>query len=129
MRLMQEPQTASTLIEYNAATVAHHIVDVATDKKASDILLLDIRRITTLADYFVILTGSAARQIRALANNIEEALDKEGIELLGREGMAEDGWVLLDYGQVVVHIFSPEQRAYYGLEDLWRDAITVVRIQ
>lgn len=126
--MMQERQFTPTLTEYAAADVAHRIVDLAVEKKAGDVLLLDIHRLTTFADFFVLMNGTSARQIRALANNIEEALEEDGVQLLHREGDAEDGWVLLDYGQVVVHVFSPEQRAYYGLEELWRGANTVVRI-
>lgn len=105
------------------------MVDVASDKKATDVVMLDIRRLTTFADYFVIMTGTSTVQVRTLAENIEATLKEEGIRALHTEGNADDGWVLIDYGQVVVHIFRPEQRAFYGLEALWNEAITVVRMQ
>lgn len=126
---MQERHTASYVTDADATATAHQIVTLAADKKASDIVLLDIRRLTTIADYFVILNGTSTRQIRALAGSIDEALDEEGVAPLHREGDAEDGWVLLDYGHIVVHIFSPEKRHFYALEALWHDAATVVHIQ
>lgn len=129
MRLMQEPQQVPSFGEYDPAGLAHQIVDVASDRKATDVVLLDIRALTTFADYFVIMSGTSTVQIRALGENIQEALREDHIRPLHVEGSAEDGWVLVDYGQVVVHIFSPDQRAYYGLEQLWIGATTVVRIQ
>jgi len=129
MSSMQRQPHPPLLTEYDAATIARVIVDVAVDKKASDVTLMDIHDLTTLADYFVIATGTSERQIRALSVAIQERMDEEGITLLREEGRPSDGWVLLDYGQVIVHLFAPEQRAYYDLERRWRDAPTLLRIQ
>lgn len=126
---MQELQTDESLEEYEPASVAHDIVDIASDRKAADIVMLDIRKLTTFTDYFVIMSGNSSVQVRALSDNIRRRLLEKGIRPLRSEGSAEDGWVLMDYGPVVIHIFRPEQRAYYGLEQLWSDAITVVRVQ
>jgi ribosome-associated protein len=129
MTAMQQQGEHTGLREYDAAAVAREIVDTAVDKKASDVTLIEIGRITTLADFFVICTGTSDRQIGALARAIEERTDEEDIALLHREGVPADGWILLDYGQVIVHIFSPEQRAYYDLERRWQEAPTRLRVQ
>jgi ribosome-associated protein len=109
--------------------LAKAAVDVASDKKASDIILLDIRDVTTIADYFVICSGNSSRQIQAIADAIDEQLGEQGARLLHREGVAETGWVLLDFGDVIVHIFGPKEREYYHLERLWSEAKTVVYLQ
>ena len=127
--MMQELQTAFAPGEYDAATVARQIVDVAADKKAADVALLEIGKVTTLADFFVIATGTSERQINAIASGVEERMKEVGIRLLAREGVPADGWVLLDYGQVIVHVFAPEERAYYDLERRWREAPTLLKIQ
>ncbi len=115
--------------DLDPSALAHRIAEVASDRKASDVHILDIHNITTFTDYFVIITGTSTVQIRALAGNIEDLLAVEGIQPLHQEGSAEDGWVLLDYAHVVVHIFSPTQREFYGLERLWSEGTTIVRIQ
>ena len=96
----------------------------------ADILLLDLSEITIIADYFVIATGNSERQIRALANNVRQEIKEEydGTLPLSVEGEADSGWVLMDYGGTVVHLFSERQRNRYRLEELWSDARTVVRI-
>jgi ribosome-associated protein len=109
--------------------LAHAIVDAASDKKASDILMLDLRPVALIADYFVLCDGQSARQLRAIADGVLEALRELGERPLHVEGAPESGWVLLDFGAVIAHIFSPELRAYYALESLWRNAPVVVRIQ
>ncbi|HZS94880.1 MAG TPA: ribosome silencing factor [Chloroflexota bacterium] len=114
---------------FDAASVARKIVDVAVDRKASDVTLVEVGKVTTLADYFVIATGNSERQLRAVANAIREAMKEDGITLLREEGPADAGWILLDYGQVIVHLFSEEQRAYYDLERRWVEAPTLLRIQ
>src|SRR5579884_219866 len=114
---------------FDAASVARKIVDVAVDRKASDVTLVEVGKVTTLADYFVIATGNSERQLRAVANAIREAMKEDGITLLREEGPADAGWILLDYGQVIVHLFSEEQRAYYDLERRWVEAPTLRRIQ
>jgi len=113
----------------DSAQLAKVAVDVASDKKASDIILLDIREVTTIADYFVICSGNNPRQIQAIADAVDEELGKQGANVLHREGVAETGWVLLDFGDVIVHIFGAKEREYYRLERLWSEAKTVVYLQ
>ena len=108
--------------------LAHRIVDVASDKKASDIVLLRTAEITTMADYFVIASGRSERQVQALSTAIVDELRDEGIKPLGVEGISSARWVLLDYGSVIVHLFAPDEREYYGLERLWSSATQVVRL-
>lgn len=91
-------------------------------KKASDITLLNVSGITTIADYFVIATGESKRQIKACAEHIDEALSIKGEYPHHLEGVTNLEWVLMDYGDVIVHIFDKEARLYYGLERLWGDA-------
>ena len=109
--------------------LAQAAVDIASDKKASDVLLLNIQDISTIADYFVICTGTNVRQIQAIADALDEELKKQGARLLYREGDADTGWVLLDYGDIIIHIFGPKEREYYRLERLWSEAKTVVYLQ
>lgn len=113
----------------DAAQVARAAVDIASDKKADDIVLLDIRDMTTIADYFIICTGNNPRQIQAIADTLDEELGKLGNKVLYREGVADTGWVLLDFGDVIVHIFGQKEREYYRLERLWSEAKTVVYLQ
>ena len=113
----------------NPAQLARAAVDIASDRKASDVLLLDIREVTTIADYFVICSGNNPRQIQAIADALEESLEKQGARMLHREGIAETGWLLLDFGDVIVHIFGTKEREYYRLERLWSEAKTVVYLQ
>ncbi len=109
--------------------LARAAADVAYDKKASDVLLLDIQDLTSIADYFVICNGNNVRQIAAIADAIEDEMKKQGARLLYREGVAETGWLILDYGDIIVHIFGPKEREYYRLERLWSEAKTVVYLQ
>lgn len=90
---------------------------------------MDIRRVASFADYFVIASGQTVRQIQAILEHLERELEREGVAPMGREGEPDSGWVLLDYGDVIVHVFGPEERSYYDLEGLWHAATPVVRIQ
>ncbi|MBK8932115.1 MAG: ribosome silencing factor [Chloroflexi bacterium] len=106
------------------------MVDSILDKKGSDIVLLDLREHTVFADYFLICNGENDRQIRALAESVRtEAKQEAGILASGVEGIPEAGWILIDFGDLVVHVFSPDKRDYYSLEDLWTDARGVLRRQ
>ena len=112
-----------------ALAQARRVVELAEDKKASDIVLLDVHALTSLADYFVICSGGSERQLGAIADGIAEGLKADGILPLGREGGAGAHWVLLDFGAVVVHVFAPPERDFYQLEKLWSDAVTLIRVQ
>jgi ribosome-associated protein len=104
-------------------------VEVIADKKGEDLLLLDIRDISILADYFVIGSTTSERQARAIIEDIkQETKQAFDVRPLNIEGEAATGWVLMDYGGVVVHLFTPEMRAYYDLEELWRAGRVVVRM-
>ena len=105
------------------------MVEAASDKQATDILLLDIHKVCSFADYFVICTGDSDRQIRAIYDEVEHALKREGILPHHCEGTLDSGWLLLDFRDVIVHIFAPSEREYYQLDKLWSKAIPVLRIQ
>ena len=113
----------------NAQTLSHTVVDILDDKLAENILLLDISETSPFADYFVIATATSDRQSQALVDGMVAELRNQKIKPLHTEGDRTSGWQLVDYGDVIVHIFSPEQRAFYRLEDLWSDAKVVVRMQ
>lgn len=92
--------------------------------------MLDLRRVSLIADYFVICSGASERQITAIHDDIvKDVRDTAHTRPMRQEGKASSGWILLDYGDVVVHIFAPAEREYYRLEDLWADAAPVVRMQ
>lgn len=112
-----------------AIDIARRVVEVASDKQAADTVLLDTREVCSFADYFVICSGDSARQIEAIRDEIEQVLKKEGILPHHYEGSTSSGWLLLDYGSVVIHIFAPVERDYYQLDKLWSQASTLVRIQ
>jgi ribosome-associated protein len=97
-------------------------VRAAEDKKAYDLLVLDLRKAAGFTDYFVICSGANARQIRAIADAVHEALAMDGAKPAHIEGYDRSEWVLLDYFDFIVHIFGPETRAFYGLERLWGSA-------
>lgn len=105
-------------------------MDVLVDKKGEDILLLDLSGLTTLTDYFVICSGTSERQLQALVSGVRASI-KKGLKTvpLHVEGEPSSGWVLMDYGSVVVHLFAPELRRFYDLESLWRGGRVVVRVQ
>jgi ribosome-associated protein len=115
--------------ERPAIELARRIVELAEDKKAADIVLLEVEPLTTIADYLVICSGGSERQLAAIADGIVEGLKADDALILGREGTAASHWVLLDVGWVVVHVFAPPEREYYGLERLWSEARTILRVQ
>ncbi len=100
---------------------ARKIVKILDDKKAEDIKLIRISELTVLADYFIIANGTSNTHVRALAEEVEELLAEDGILPRSIEGRST-GWILLDYGDIVVHVFTPADRDYYSLERLWKDA-------
>ena len=90
--------------------------------RGQDIVVMDVRGLTSIFDYFVIATGSSRRQLHAMSEEIDNRLEKElGDERMGIEGYAESSWILLDYGSIVIHLFDEETRKYFALEDLWAD--------
>jgi ribosome-associated protein len=119
----------TSVADEQALALARRIVDLASDKKASDIVLLEIREMTTVADYFVIASGASDRQLGAIADGIVETLREEGTRPIGREGSANAHWLLIDYGSVIVHVMSPPERDFYQLERLWADAPLLLRLQ
>ena len=97
----------------------------ALDKRATDLVVLDVRSVSSVADYFLICSGKSTTHVETVADAIREELKAEGIRPLHAEGVAESGWILLDYGDVLMHVFLEDTRAYYALERLWGDAPAV----
>ena len=109
--------------------LARPIAEMIADKKGQDVLLLDISAVSILADYFVIGSTTSERQARAIVAGIKQEIKRTfDVRPLRIEGEPATGWVLMDYGGVVVHLFAPEMRAYYDLEGLWREGRIVVRM-
>lgn len=102
-----------------AAKVAYLALD---DKLGVDIKVLDITKVSTVADYFIIATGNNPSQLRAMADEVEEQLYKAGLKLNHSEGMQSKSWILLDFGDIVVHLFGKEERSFYNIERVWGDA-------
>jgi ribosome-associated protein len=94
----------------------------AADRKASDIAVLDMREVSSITDYFLICSGGSARQVQAIADAIDEQMSRLGEASLGVEGYREARWVLMDYGDVIVHVFAQDTREFYDLERLWANA-------
>jgi len=112
-----------------AVDYARLAVDVADDKQASDITMLDLRGVSDFTDYFVIMTADSRRQLRSLQEDLEIALEGVGANLHHREGTPEGGWMLLDFGDLIIHLFGPEEREYYDLQSVWSEAVETVLIQ
>lgn len=107
MEILQLVQTIATAID---------------DKKGVDIKVLDLRGITEIADYFVLATGNNTAHIRSISDNVEEKIEEKGLSHLRKQGHDEANWIIIDYGDIVVHLFKPETREYYDLEKFWRNA-------
>jgi ribosome-associated protein len=105
---------------------AEAIARAGLGKKAEDVVILDVRGLTSYADYFVVMSADSERQAGAIAEAVDEELEKAGASRLGVEGQAGGRWVLIDYGDVVAHVMSPDARGFYDLEGLWADAPRVV---
>ena len=97
----------------------------ALEKKAEDLVVLDLEGLTFVADYFIICSGESTTQVRAIADAVEEEFSATGVKPSGVEGLRYCHWVLLDYGDVIVHVFEKETRAFYNLEKLWMDAAAI----
>jgi ribosome-associated protein len=110
------------LTEITSSRLAETIAAAALEKKAGDVVILDLRKLETLTDFFVICTGDVDQHVRAIVDHIERQMRAQGERVLHREGMEGLNWVLLDYVNVVVHVFRPSFREFYRLEDLWGDA-------
>ena len=112
-------------IKEEKMTEPREMADIAVkaleEKKAIDIKVIDISHISTLADYFIIASGSNRSQVQAMADAVDEALDKTGVHARSTEGYQNANWILLDYGDIVVHLFDEESRLFYDLERIWRD--------
>jgi ribosome-associated protein len=105
------------------------IVDAISERFGSDIAMLDMQDVSLLADYFVVCNAESSPQFGAILEEVEQQAKAAGGRCLHVEGDPTSGWVLLDYGSVVVHIFDPQLRSYYDLEELWKEARLIVRIQ
>jgi ribosome-associated protein len=113
----------------DASAAARLAVDVASDRQAEDIVLLDVHEISSFADYMVLMSAGSVRQANALASELEAAIERAGLDMHHREGTGDSGWVLLDFGDLVLHVFGQEQREFYQLQQVWKAAKQVVRIQ
>jgi ribosome-associated protein len=128
-RTARAPRAQKPTPERSSLEIARRIVELAEDKKAADIVLLDLSGLTTLADYFVIASGGSDRQLDAIADGILSGMRDEKVRPFGREGTAASHWVLVDFGSVIVHVFTPPERDFYQLERHWSEAKTVLRVQ
>ena len=108
---------------------AHLVVNATSEKQASDVVMLDIKSVSDFADYFVIMTAESNRQMRSLIDDIEKVMKEAGGNIHHREGSPQASWWLLDFGDVVVHVFGPEARDFYDVEGAWPQADEKIRIQ
>lgn len=128
-RILNSVTTEANETQVDVLELARQIVDVIVEGKGEDVLLLDIREASIIADYFVIASVNSMRQGKVLTEKIRQQLKHElALSPLSVEGDSTSEWVLMDYGSVVVHIFMPATRAYYDLEGLWRDGRVVIRM-
>ena len=118
---LRQPASVATRLP-DALERASLCARVAADNKGRDVLVLDMRRITPIYDFLVLVTGSSRRQMHAIAEEIDDALRDVGDHRIGLEGYQASRWIVQDYGDIMVHIFDPEMREYYRLEELWADA-------
>lgn len=107
--------------------LAKTAVKAIEEKKGENIKIIDIRKVSVLADYFIIADGTNASQVQAMADNVEETLAKAGCPCRQIEGYRTANWILMDYGDIIVHVFSKEDRLFYDLERIWRDGIMIDR--
>ena len=117
------------LTTFESSEIARLALDVASDKQAYDVVMLDIREVSDFTDFFVILTGNSSRHLSSLIDDIETALESRGAVLHHTEGSSDSGWVLMDFGDLIVHLFRDQERDYYDIEDAWPRGTEVIRIQ
>ena len=103
----------------SVATIKKNVIKALEDIKGFDIIDLDVRKLTSITDYMIIASASSTRQTRALANNVHDKMKDLNVEIVGIEGEGEGDWVLVDIGDIIVHIMTPTTRAYFNLEELW----------
>ena len=113
----------------NALDLARAIVNALEDKKGENIILIDIKDIASFTDYFVVCNGTSDRMLNALAKGVHETISHEHKKKGRIEGEPNSGWMVLDYGDVVVHLFSPDQREFYRLEELWQEGKVLLKVQ
>lgn len=112
-----------------AIEAARKAVEAASDRQATDVVLLDLRSLAAFTDFFVICSADSSRQISAIVRAVGDALEPAGVKLNHKEGADDSGWVLMDFGDLIIHVFSPDQREHYDLESAWGKAPQLVRIQ
>ncbi|MDQ4045205.1 MAG: ribosome silencing factor [Chloroflexota bacterium] len=127
--MTQDQQTISLTTEEDIRDFAITIADIIADTPASHTRVLDIRGMSSLADFFVITTGENERQLRAISRHLSDEVSKRKIRPARVEGEPASGWILVDYADVVVHIFDVDMRQFYDLEELWQDATVLLEIQ
>ena len=103
----------------SVATIKKNVIEALEDIKGFDIIDLDVRKLTSITDYMIIASASSTRQTRALANNVHDKMKDLNVEIVGIEGEGEGDWVLVDIGDIIIHIMTPTTRAYFNLEELW----------
>ena len=106
----------------SVATIKKNVIEALEDIKGFDIIDLDVRKLTSITDYMIIASASSTRQTRALANNVHDKMKDLNVEIVGIEGEGEGDWVLVDIGDIIVHIMTPTTRAYFNLEELWTES-------
>lgn len=109
-----------------SSNMAYIVANAAADKKAKDIRILNVEGLSPITDYFVVCSGTSQVQVKAIADEIEYKMEEEGITVTHKEGHQFGKWILLDYGNVIAHIFYEEEREFYGIERLWADAEEIV---
>jgi ribosome-associated protein len=105
--------------------IVKQVVDALEDKKAEAVTVIDIREVSSIADYFIIANGSNPNQLNAMQDAVDEAFYKNGIQAKQTEGTMNSTWILMDYNDVIVHLFSKEDRQFYNLERLWKDGTVI----